>query len=268
MELIDLERTSWSRNWDEEEYEDEVQTTDYTTPIFVRSKHFAQSVPEKYNAKVLLVGIHAAATCFLHCSFPKRTIIGSLILPEISMKNNTLEPSVNDNTCTIYKLDNDPSVVLVLCQYEVSAERSYAWANCLFQNLNPERVYALDRILDSHYDSTNPHVSRTPPMLRSLETTTYKNQSHKQFCPYLEAPNLVDKAAAALMTHCELRNVPATLILSLEDSRFLELETLKAFEPIFLTLGLLQLQSPEQQHNLYKKTVQSLSSRKPNLLYM
>ena len=39
---------------------------------------------KKWKTKLLLIGTRGAASCFLHCCFPKKQLIGSLILPEIS----------------------------------------------------------------------------------------------------------------------------------------------------------------------------------------
>jgi len=245
-----------SRNWDDEFDEEEVleYTPAYSSPIFLH----ADRLP---NASVLLIGISTGAY-FLHCSFPNKRAVGSLVLPEISMKNNTLEPSINDRTCILYEVENNPHILLVLCQYEVQPERSYIWTSTLFNSIKtPQKVYIFDKILDVDLSiSTDEAVN--PPLLRKLETSKQREENI-QICPFLPLPNIVEKLAAAILTHCEIHGLCGSLFVSLQERSTLGEETFVAFEPVLSFLKLLKADS-----KLYNMAIQQLRSNRVNPLFL
>jgi hypothetical protein len=48
-------------------------------------------------------------------------VAGSLVLPEVSMASNTVEPSAGDASCYVYSAGADAEVLLVACQYNLPA---------------------------------------------------------------------------------------------------------------------------------------------------
>jgi len=213
---------------------------------------------------VVLIGMHGVGSAFLQCNFPKRTLIGSFILPEIAMKNSLLGSLENEFVCGIYTIEDHTSLVVVICQYEVSAERAYSWTSSLFYHLKPERICVFDSILDSKYIAPDESVPFNFPLLRQLATRAErsKNEQGKQICPSLEAPNFVDKAPAAILQYCERRNIRSILFLSLEDSQQLEPLTLQAFEQVLPHLG---IEIPHT-NNKYNQTVENIRRNNPVFL--
>jgi len=276
-----------SRNWDADEvYEDEIDTKPVYEPLFMWSPSVLEHVEKvAFNAnnnaehvlstKVLLIGTTGAAACFLHSQFPAKKVVGSLSLPEISMKNNTLEPSnVNNQTCYFFEIDGSSvkEIMLVICQYEVTRERSYAWTSTLFRHVRAERVVVLERLLDSAYRAPESISSPMSPLLRKIETTVERKLQPEVpvVCAYLEPPNLIERMPAAVLTHCEHRALRATLFLSLEDSRLLDLSTLLAFESVLGTLGLKFHSSADAKtiKERYLTALEKLSTRKHNPLFI
>jgi len=153
---------------------------------------------------------------------------------------------------------------LVICNYEIPPERSFDWTSALFQYIHPESVYVFDTVLDSHYSVNN--LDMKPPLLRKIETRIKKQ--HKQLdCAFLESPNLIEKGSAAVATYCELKGIPASIYVSLEDSRQLECATLRAFEPVLLGLNL-QHQHYSTLANSYSAAIKIISEKKLNTLFL
>jgi len=218
------------------------------------------------ESRLILIGLHGIGAAFLQTNFPKKSLIGTFALPEISMKNNLLGSLENDSNCLIYILEEDPSIVLVICNYQVSAERAFDWNNSLFQHLQAERVLVFDSLLDSKYIPNEAFEVR-PPFLRQLVTRIqrkHQESQNKEPCPYLEAPNLIEKVPAAIIQYCERRNLDASVFLSWEDSRLLEVATLEAFETILHYYGV-NSQVPSSASK-YKQLVERIGRSNPLFL--
>jgi hypothetical protein len=65
----------------------------------------------------------------------------SMVLPEASMKGDTLQPSLQNHTCTASTISTpEGSGVIVSCQYDVPAERANALCSALMEQVQPEQV--------------------------------------------------------------------------------------------------------------------------------
>eukprot|EP01120_Amphizonella_sp_Union-15-10_P000540 TRINITY_DN10556_c0_g1_i2.p1 TRINITY_DN10556_c0_g1~~TRINITY_DN10556_c0_g1_i2.p1 ORF type:complete len:117 (-),score=10.66 TRINITY_DN10556_c0_g1_i2:39-389(-) len=102
----------------------------------------------------------------------------------------------------------------------------------------------------------------SPPLLRKIVTDKVKTYDDS-ICPYLETLNLVDKAPAAVITHCQIFGIPGEMYLSLEEPRGLEVETLVAFEPCLKRF----LSSPPAKVS-YSRLLNSLKPKKHIQLYL
>jgi len=266
-----------SRNWpDGYEDQDSPQLPTYP-PIFmwspgIRSKLLfdteshtqLKSGKGVLETRLVLIGLHGVGAIFLQCNFPKRIPIGTLVLSEISMKNNILQSSRDHNAnCTLYTLEEDSSIVLVICGSPISAERAFEWNSCLFQHLRPQRVLVFDSLLDSKFIPSD-NAFFEPPLIRQLTTSIQrKHQEKQEVCPYLEAPNFVDKVPAAILQHCELRKIDAALFLSLEDSRKLEVVTLTALD---LILTFFDIHNQSTQKDKYSEAIEHIQKTNPLFL--
>jgi len=152
----------------------------------------------------------------------------------------------------------EDQAVIVLVQQEVPQERANALVEVLMNHLQPQRVVVLDCVLMGHY--ADPYASSAsdvvPPLLRVIESSASKSsrpapeesksskskgksKSQKKIvsfpahplCAYLEPPNVVNGLAAALMTHCQVYELPAEAFFSLESPHYV-VETLSAFEAV------------------------------------
>lgn len=153
------------------------------------------------------VGIH-----LLH-QIPNKRIVGSIVLPEISMVNNEIEPSPHNKECYLYAVDSQASVVFASIQYAIPPESATIWTKSLFQAIRPERVLIMDGISTLHFRGK---LSADEPLLFLLETSASKKgkKNKDSIAPYYPSGSLVDGVAAALITHCQLRALRAELLMS------------------------------------------------------
>lgn len=132
--------------------------------------------------------------------FPqKSTIVGSLLLPEIPIQEATLGGnSINDGTCTLYQVTKD--VVTVECLYHVPEIRCIDWTDCLFENVQSDRVIIFDKIKKVDYKGDS---NVNPPLLKLLQTEKAKKDlpQFAKIAPYLKTPNVMAGLSAAIMTY-------------------------------------------------------------------
>eukprot|EP01119_Soliformovum_irregulare_P001110 TRINITY_DN10825_c0_g1_i1.p1 TRINITY_DN10825_c0_g1~~TRINITY_DN10825_c0_g1_i1.p1 ORF type:complete len:270 (-),score=70.54 TRINITY_DN10825_c0_g1_i1:14-823(-) len=230
--------STWSRNWEDEVFEEEEDHSPVYDPIFVWGTNASKSLKPSSQKEeftfsqgtlevdVLVIGFAGAGATFLQALFQGLPRLGSIVLPEVSLKGTTLAGSSNDQTCDI-SFDEKRSIATVACRYDVSADRSKAWAQSLLTHVKCTRIIVLDRLLNFKYQG--PSANSYPPHLRKLESATQR-QNNLQECPHLEVPNMIDGPAAAILTWAETRKIACSLYLSLEESGHPAIETLEAFE--------------------------------------
>ncbi|KAG7032629.1 hypothetical protein SDJN02_06679, partial [Cucurbita argyrosperma subsp. argyrosperma] len=102
---------------------------------------------EPLRPSLLVVAISSPSLHLFH-HLSDKTLIGSLILPEIPFSGNHIQPSVYDKSCNIYSIDQDnEQVILVSIQRSVPAERSLLVAKLLLgDKIVPKRVLILDSL--------------------------------------------------------------------------------------------------------------------------
>ncbi|KAI8369519.1 uncharacterized protein BYT42DRAFT_549190 [Radiomyces spectabilis] len=102
-----------------------------------------------------------------------------------------------------------------------------------------QKVIVLDSFTSTMYTSSTWNEDMYPPCLRLLQTTnTSKIPDIQQY----EPPNILQDMSAALMTYCEVRNIPCYTLLSLQESLLGKLivtgDTLNAYVQGLQSLGL------------------------------
>lgn len=80
--------------------------------------------------------LHKRARVLTHL---RLQVLFSIVLPEVSMRGNTIQPSLQDRTCTGSAVADGAGVV-VSCQYDVSAERASAFSRTLLEQVHPGQV--------------------------------------------------------------------------------------------------------------------------------
>ncbi|PSR91234.1 Proteasome inhibitor PI31 subunit like [Actinidia chinensis var. chinensis] len=168
----------------------------------------------------LIIAISSPSLHFFH-HITTKTLIGTLILPEISFSGNTIEPSLRDKSCNIYTLnDTDNSTVIVCVQYQVAAERSHAVAKLLIgEQIVPENVLILDLVQSRNFRGK---LSPDETFAFKLETTQLRKKlgdgsgdsSLLKGLDYFPSGSVVDGLSAALLGRCQMKKIKGTLCVS------------------------------------------------------
>jgi hypothetical protein len=135
-----------------------------------------------------------------------------------------------------------------------------------FTVLTSNRVIVLESIVQSQYRGDEiPY----PPFLRTLQTEadlkTFANMETKSGkVQSLEAPNIIDGLAAAILTRCQMFGKCGAILVSLEENHILESDTLRAYEGCILKIFKMQ-----SKGNIdYKSVLSKLKGRKINPLFL
>lgn len=173
-----------------------------------------------FTPSVLLIAMSSSSLHLLHHLSPK-TLIGTLILPEIPFTGNSVEPSLRDKSCNIYALnDADKMIMIVLVQFSVTSERANALARLLVgEKIIPQRILILDSIQSHNFRG---RLSPDETIAYKLETSLERKQSdaNDSFVnglDYYPSGSVVDGLAAALLSRCQLKKIKGTLCVSWPD---------------------------------------------------
>ncbi|KAL1203700.1 hypothetical protein V5N11_035133 [Cardamine amara subsp. amara] len=164
---------------------------------------------------LLIVAISSPSLYIFH-NLPSKTLLGSLIMPEVPFSGNTVEPSLEDKSCNIYLLssnDDKNSILLVSVQLPVSPERSNLVSRLLIgQDIIPERVIILDSIQSRNFRGK---LSQDETLAAKLETSAEKKAAtHLVNLDYFPSGSVIDGLSASLLSRCQLKNIRGTLVIS------------------------------------------------------
>jgi predicted ATP-grasp superfamily ATP-dependent carboligase len=162
--------------------------------------------------QLALFSVSDVGNHLLH-QIPDKRILGSIVIPEISLVNNKINPNPYNRECYLYAVDPQASVVFVCVQYAVPQESATIWTKTVFQVIQPDRVLIMDAISSLHFRGK---LSADEPLLFLLESTSSKKakKEHATSAPYYPSGSLVDGVAAALISHCQLRGLKAEMLMS------------------------------------------------------
>ncbi|GJJ75823.1 proteasome assembly chaperone 1 [Entomortierella parvispora] len=198
---------------DEEDFQESIEkAVTLPKPILLWRKTPPENV---LSCSTLIIGTAFGASALLH-TIQNKTLLGSLVLPGIDLKDNTADINSPTNAnCNIYELNLDPSVVLVPCNYEIKDQDSLNFAKGIMNHIKATRIVILDTLSPSTYLSGSPDIEYNYPWLRLLQTAGSTTSSK---IPTLEVPNLIQNLGAALMGYCEVRGLKDSyLLLSLQE---------------------------------------------------
>ncbi|KAH6798659.1 LAG1 longevity assurance-like protein [Perilla frutescens var. frutescens] len=175
---------------------------------------------KSFSPSLLLIAMSSSSLHLLHHLSPK-TLIGSLILPEIPYAGNSVEPSLRDKSCNIYALNGaDKMIMIILVQFPVTSERANAVARLLIgEKIIPQRVLILDSIQSNNFRG---RLSPDETIAYKLETSLERkhseaNDSLVKGLDYYPSGSVVDGLAAALLSRCQLKKIKGTLCVSWPD---------------------------------------------------
>lgn len=126
----------------------------------------------------------------------------------------------SSTACDLYNVDDGSACMLLLCRGAIPIERASDFSSKLFSKINAKSVVALESLRLANYltDRSADHEV-LPPLLRVLQTSAAGGQA---IAPPLEAPNVIEGAGAAVLTHVSrcpffLRGLRITFLSSVSD---------------------------------------------------
>ncbi|KAH9623171.1 hypothetical protein KSS87_005839 [Heliosperma pusillum] len=175
---------------------------------------------ETLRPSLLIFAISPPSLHIFHYAASK-TLVGTLILPEIPFSGNTIIPSLNNKSCNIYALnDTEKLVLLVSFQFHVPAERCHAVSKLLLgEKIIPEKVLILDSVQIQKFRGK---LSRDDAVAYKLQTSLERKLCNEIMegssllsdVKYYPSGSVVDALAAALLARCQIRNIRGTLCVS------------------------------------------------------
>lgn len=179
---------------------------------------FSSPNPEKYShPSLLIIAMSFPSNHFFH-HLPSKTLVATLILPEIPFSGNSIEPSLKDKSCNIYAIHHSDKLILVaLVQYPVTSERAHTVAKLLVgqKKIIPDRVLVLDTILSRNFRGKLPPDETLAFKLESsLERAHDGSSQLVKGLGYLPSGSVVDGLAAALLGRCEMDKIRGTVLVS------------------------------------------------------
>ncbi|KAI8915000.1 hypothetical protein DFJ77DRAFT_43376 [Powellomyces hirtus] len=146
--------------------------------------------------QLLLLGLPGAGALFLNGRFQKRKFVGSMRFPSAEVKGSAWEKQMlSAQTFTLYELVDEPSTLIVICQYDISSELSPAWADVFFTHIQPQRTMIFDSMTEYQFKQASEETA--PPLLRKLKTTL----AHEiDAVEHLAPPSIITGPAAAFLT--------------------------------------------------------------------
>ncbi|XP_022146316.1 uncharacterized protein LOC111015554 [Momordica charantia] len=175
---------------------------------------------EPLRPSLLVIAISSPSLYIFH-HLSAKTLVGSLILPEIPFSGNHIQPSVDDKLCNIYSIDQDGElVILVSFQCSVPAERSVLVSKVLLgDQIIPERVLILDSLQSQNFRGK---LSPDEAFAFKLETSSERKSQDEgnsgspllKGLDYYASGSVVDGLAAALLGRCQMKNIKGALCVS------------------------------------------------------
>ncbi|KAL8224328.1 hypothetical protein R6Q57_019803 [Mikania cordata] len=184
------------------------------SPFILLSTPNSQTV---LQPSLFIIAISAPSLYLLHHISPK-TLIGTLLLPEISSSGNSVDPSLKDKSCNLYAINHaSESVILANFQYSISSERAHRIAKTLIgQQIIPERVLIFDSVQARNFRGG---ISTDDTFAMKLETSRErKGVPLLKNLNYFPSGSVVEGLGAALLGRCQMKNIKASLCVSWPES--------------------------------------------------
>ncbi|KAK7306985.1 hypothetical protein VNO77_39653 [Canavalia gladiata] len=163
---------------------------------------------EPLEPTLLIIALSPPSLSLFH-HFPNKTLLASLILPELSLSLN------NHHTPTLHSLS--PSTILASIPSPVAPHRAHALAKILLSDrIRPESVLVLDSVDPRNYRG---RLSSDETVAFKLETSAERKRTDKDKLldnnlEYYPSGSVVDGLGAAILARCQVLNVRASLCVS------------------------------------------------------
>ncbi|KAG8125717.1 putative Proteasome assembly chaperone 1-like protein [Naja naja] len=157
-----------------------------------------------------------------------------------------------DSYCCFYRSVSDPTILLCQCNCYVAEDQQFQWLEKVFGCLQQIdlQVLVLSACPVTDYKTTESTLTLPSPFLKALKTREFKD---KVYCSLLEQPNIIRDLPAAVLSYCQVWQIPAIFYQCYTDILQLDLVTIETFKPDISrsTEILTKLVTPNDIHNIY-----------------
>ncbi|XP_048342742.1 proteasome assembly chaperone 1 [Sphaerodactylus townsendi] len=159
-------------------------------------------------------------------------VVGSVKLwNEWCRTSNTTNVLPTDSFCLFYRLISDPTVLLCQCTCFVAEDQQFQWLEKVFGCMQKTdlQVAVLSTSSVTDYKTSESTSILSSPFLKALKTKQFKDNV---CCSLLEQPNIVQDLPAAVLSYCQVWQIPAVLYQCYTDVIKLDIITIEAFKPV------------------------------------
>ncbi|XP_032888361.1 proteasome assembly chaperone 1 [Amblyraja radiata] len=242
--------SAFSRAVDEEEEDEEDEeirrelagrrdvTFQWSSESRSSTDHSASLLP--CSTFLIAVGENAAGflKSFVQCC-GSWEVVGAVTLgnERVQRQHTSEKQFPADSSCLLYRLTSDPTILSCHCTCHVAEDQLFHWAEKVFENIQKRNlgVIVLSSSSVTEYKSSRSIPSIPVPFLRALKTNTLQELPQ---CQLLEQPNVISGLPAAVLTHCQIQQIPAVLYHCYSDVAALDTLTVEAFKPVLASRSL------------------------------
>uniref|UniRef100_A0A8C0VC73 Proteasome assembly chaperone 1 n=1 Tax=Cyanistes caeruleus TaxID=156563 RepID=A0A8C0VC73_CYACU len=136
-----------------------------------------------------------------------------------------------DSFCLFYRLISDPTVLLCQCSCYVAEDQQFQWLEKVFGSMQKKglQVTILSTCPVADYKTQESTLTLVSPFLKALKTKEFQEPV---CCSLLEQPNIVRDLPAAVLSYCQVWQIPAVLYQCYTDVIKLDTVTIEAFKPL------------------------------------
>ncbi|KAL4608739.1 Proteasome assembly chaperone 1-like [Arapaima gigas] len=138
-------------------------------------------------------------------------------------------------SCVFYRQKDSSSVLICQCTCYIAEDQLFQWVEKVFGCVQKRglSVTVLSDCPLSEFRCSKSLYSSTP-FLRALKSSAYKTQL---LCPLLEQPNIVTGLPAAVLSYCQVQQIPAVLYQCFSDITVPDSVTMETYKPALSSLS-------------------------------
>ncbi|ETE67871.1 Proteasome assembly chaperone 1 [Ophiophagus hannah] len=158
-------------------------------------------------------------------------LIGSAQLWNEWCRTSKVTNLPKDSYCCFYRSVSDPTILLCQCNCYVAEDQQFQWLEKVFGCLQQidMQVLVLSACPVTDYKTTESTLTLPSPFLKALKTREFKD---KVYCSLLEQPNIIRDLPAAVLSYCQVWQIPAIFYQCYTDILQLDLVTIETFKPV------------------------------------
>uniref|UniRef100_A0A8D0GX83 Proteasome assembly chaperone 1 n=1 Tax=Sphenodon punctatus TaxID=8508 RepID=A0A8D0GX83_SPHPU len=192
------------------------------------------STDEQFPCSKFILAIGRNAVAFMS-SFVLNSgnweVVGSAELWNEWCRTSTTTNVPTDSFCLFYRLISDPTVLLCQCSCYVAEDQQFQWLEKVFGCIQKKdlQVAIFSTCPVTDYKTPESTLTLPSPFLKALKTKEFKETVCSSL---LEQPNIVQDLPAAVLSYCQVWQIPAVLYQCYTDVIKLDIVTIEAFKPV------------------------------------